>query len=194
MSNNLSDEGEVVAIGVRTPWTRWAVLGGVCALVIGVYAWSANSGVIELSGLNAENTYYNLLVQGFRARQLNLKTEVPPGLALLADPYDPDASNLYRMAYGHPLHDLSYYKGKLYLYFGITPALVLFWPYTVLTGRYLLHKDAIVIFLSAGFLVGAGLLLAVWRRYFTGVKFWIIVPCMIALGLANFTPAILARC
>jgi tetratricopeptide (TPR) repeat protein len=163
-------------------------------LVIGVYVRSANSGVIESFGLKAENTYYNLLVQGFRAGQLNLKTEVPPGLAQLADPYNPAASGPYRFIYGHPLHDLSYYKGKLYLYFGVTPALVLFWPYEALTGHYLLHKDAVVIFFSTGFLAGAGLFLTAWRRYFADVSFWIIVPCIIALGLANFTPEILTRC
>jgi tetratricopeptide (TPR) repeat protein len=169
-------------------------LGVVFALVIGVYAWSAKSGLIELYAPNAENTYYNLLVRGFRAGQLSLKTEAPPGLGQLADPYDPMACKPYRWNYGHSLFDLSYYKGKLYLYFGITPALVLFWPYAALTGHYLLHKDAVAIFFSAGFLAGAGLLLSLWRRYFAEVSFWIIVPCVMALGLANFTPAILARC
>jgi len=178
----------------QTRWTHVAILGAVCALVIGVYAWSATSGMIEFCGSNAKNTYYNLLVQGFRDGQLNLKTEVPPGLTQLADPYDPTANVPYRWIYGHPLHDASYYKGKLYLYFGITPALVLFWPYVALTGHYLWHKDAVMIFFSVGFLIGTGLLLAVWRRYFAGVSFWIVVAGVMALGLANFTPGILERC
>jgi len=178
----------------QTRWTRCAIFGVVCALVIGVYAWSADSGMIEFCGLNAKNTYYNLLVQGFRGGQLNLKTETPPGLAQLADPYDPTANQPYRWNYGHPLHDSSYYSGKLYLYFGITPALVLFWPYVALTGHYLWHKDAVVIFFSMGFLTGTGLLLAIWRRYFAGVRFWVVVAGVMALGLANFTPGILERC
>jgi tetratricopeptide (TPR) repeat protein len=194
MTDSASEEGKRAAIAGRTRWARCAVLGVVFALVIGVYAWSANSGLLELCSSSAENTYYNLLVQGFRAGQLNLKTAVPPGLAQLADPYDPTAGNPYRWNYGHPLHDLSYYKGKLYFYFGITPALALFWPCVALTGHYLLHKDAVVIFFSAGFLAGAGLLLSLWKRYFPDVSFWIIVPCVIALGLANFTPAVLGRC
>ena len=49
-------------------------LGRGLRLVIGVYAWSAKSGWLELWSSNAENSYYNLLVQGFRAGQLNLKT------------------------------------------------------------------------------------------------------------------------
>ena len=113
------------------PTTRrahYAILGAVCALVIGVYAWSAKSGWLELCGWNAENTYYNLLVQGFCAGQLNLKAEVPTGLAQLADPYDPKANRPY-LSGRYRLLDQSYYEGKLYLYFGATPALMLFWPY-----------------------------------------------------------------
>jgi len=91
----------------------------------------------------AEDAYYNLLVRGFRAGQLDLKTEVPAGLAHLADPYDPVANANYLLVDGHPLWDLSYYHGKLYLYYGVTPALVLFWPYAALTGHYLGHKDAV---------------------------------------------------
>ena len=85
-----------------------AVLVAVCALVIGVYAWSAKSGRMELWSLQAKNSYYNLLVQGFRDGQLNLKREVPPGLAQLADPYDPLDNSPY-LSTDNPLLDLSYY-------------------------------------------------------------------------------------
>ena len=194
MSDRATEEAKVAPIADSARWTRRAVLGAVCALVIGVYAWSANSGILEFLGAGAQDSYYNLLVRGFRDGRLSVKSEVPPGLAQLADPYDPAANSPYLSSQGHPLHELSYYKGKLYLYFGITPALVLFWPCVALTGQFLLHKYAVVIFFSAGFLVGAGLLLALWRRCFAAVSIWVVVPCVIALGLAIFTPAILARC
>jgi tetratricopeptide (TPR) repeat protein len=186
-SKGLSSEG-------KTRWMRCGFLLLVCGLVIGVYAWSATSGLLEFEGADAQHTYYNLLAQGFGAGQLNLKTEAPPGLAQLADPYDPAANRPYRLLGAQPLHDVSYYKGKLFLYFGVTPALLLFWPYAALTGHYLSHKTAVVIFFSAGFLAGAGLLLAMWRRYFAEVKLWIVAVCLMALGLANFIPPVLARC
>src|SRR5256885_3912631 len=116
------------APGGKTGWAGRAALAAVCALVIGIYFGSAHSGIIESSASGPPETYYNLLVQGFRIGQLNLKTEVPPGLAQLADPYVPSANRPYRWIESHPLHDTSYYRGKLYLYFGVTPALVLFWP------------------------------------------------------------------
>ncbi len=70
----------------------WISLVAVCALVIGVYAYMAQSGYWLPSTLKPADDYYNLLVQGFRAGQLSLKNEVPPGLAQLADPYDPTAN------------------------------------------------------------------------------------------------------
>ena len=89
---------------------------------------------------------------------------------------------------------MSYYKGKLYLYFGVTPALVLFWPYVILTGHYLLHKDAVVIFCALGFLVAAGLLRAVWRRYFLEINVWVAVAAILALGLGTGVLELLSRC
>ena len=169
----------------------WRSLAAVCALVIGVYAYTVHSGFLESLILNAADTYYNLLVQGFRSGQVSLKKEVPPGLAELADPYDPAANVRYRSTpYG--VHDLSYYRGKLYLYFGVTPALILFWPFTALTGHYLFHRQAVAIFCGIGFLAGVGLLCAVWRRYFAEVSIGVVAACALALGLATGVPILLS--
>jgi tetratricopeptide (TPR) repeat protein len=185
MSKNASKKNKAAATIGAIRWTQWVVLGAVCALVIGFYAWCANSGVLELMGSGAHDSYYNLLVQAFRDGHLSLERQVPAAFG------DPPQMN-WDGNYG--LDDLSYYKGKLYLYFGVTPALMLFWPYAALTGHYLLHKNATVIFFSAGFLMGAGLLWAVWRRYFKESGFWVVAVGTLALGLGNFAPAVLARC
>src|SRR5208283_2817811 len=113
-------------------------------------------------------------------------------LAHLADPYDPVA-HLGLQADGHPLWDLSYYHGKLYVYFGVTPALVLFWPYAALTGHYLGHKEAVVVFCATGFLASVGLLCWVWRRFFAEVGVAVVAAGTLALGLAVFTPINLPR-
>ncbi|MGO9246481.1 MAG: tetratricopeptide repeat protein [Verrucomicrobiia bacterium] len=166
----------------------WRAMVGVCAVVIGVYAGVAQPGVWASGSLNIADDYYNLLVQGFRAGQLSLKKEVPPRFAQPAAPYDWSANAYYEV------NDLSYYKGKLYLYFGVTPAVVLFWPYVALTGHYLSQKVAGVIFCVVGFLVSVGLLCALWRRYFAEVSVAVVVAGAFALGLATFTPLLLARC
>jgi Flp pilus assembly protein TadD len=194
MNHSKSDRDTKADLEGALPGKLWWVLGAVCAVVIGLFAWSARSGLLEARASRAGDTYYNLLVQALRSGQLNLKTEVPPGLAQLADPYDPIANSDFRLADRYPLHDLSYYRGKLYLYFGITPALLLFWPYAALTGQYLLHKDAVVIFCAVGFLASAGLLWAVWRRYFAEIGIGVVAAGTLGLGLASFMPLILPRC
>jgi len=170
----------------------WIFLMAVCSLVIGVYAYVAQSGVLESVVSNPADVSYNLLVQGFRVGQLSLEKEVPPGLAQLADPYDPTANAPYRLT-PYWLHDLSYYKGKLYLYWGATPALVLFWPLAALTGHYLLHRDAVAIFCAIGFLTSVGLLRGLWRRYFAEVGVGVVAVCALALGLATLVPVLLSQ-
>ncbi len=168
----------------------WGPLAAVSALVIGLYAYMARPGAWESLTQNAADSSYNLLVQGFRAGQLGLKKEVPPGLTQLVDPYDPAANARFRGGTDR-LHDLSYYKGKLYLYFGITPAVMLFWPFVALTGHYLFHGQAVVIFCAIGFLTSVGVLGALWRRYFSEVSLWVVAACALALGLATGVPVML---
>jgi tetratricopeptide (TPR) repeat protein len=170
----------------------WRSLAVVCALVIGAYAYLSQSGLLELLSPNPASTYYNLLVQGFRAGHLSLKIDVPPGLAQLADPYDPVANAPYRLM-PYRLHDMSYYNRRLYLYHGVTPALILFWPFVVLTGHYLLHRQAVAIFCAIGFLASVGLLHALWRRYFAEVSIGVLVACTLALGLATGMPVLLSQ-
>jgi tetratricopeptide (TPR) repeat protein len=180
--------------GAESRWIQRGILGAACMLVIGVYASMAQSGALEVLSPTAADTYYNLLVQGFRDGHLSLKKEVPHGLAQLADPYDPVANIRYRWPDHYPLHDLSYYKDRLYLYFGVTPALVLFWPYVALTGHCLFHRQAVAIFCAIGFLASVGLLRALWRRYFAHVSPWVVAACALALGLATGVPVLLSRC
>ena len=170
----------------------WKPLALACSLVIGIYAYMTQSGLLELLSPRAAETPYNLLVQGFREGHLSLAKEVPAEFIHLADPYDPTANDLYRVP-PHRMLDLSYYKGRLYLYFGITPALILFWPFVALTGHYLFQRQAVEIFCSVGFLASAGLLRALWRRYFAEVRVGVVAAGMLALGLATGVPALLSE-
>ncbi len=166
----------------RGRWWPHAIFGLVCALVIGIFILSSRPGFLEYY---PENGYYNLLVEGFRSGQLNVKKDPPPGLAQLPNPYDPVANKPFILQGEHPVLDMSYYQGKLYLYFGITPALLLFLPYAMLTGHYLSQTNATVIFCSLGFLAAAIIVHRVWRRYFPEVGAWVAALGIMAIGLAT---------
>jgi tetratricopeptide (TPR) repeat protein len=158
-----------------------AIPCAICALIIGFFVWATDPNTpLEATGSAAKTSYYNLLVQGFSEGHLYVKREAPAGLARLANPYDPAANAPYRGS----VNDLSYYKGRLYLYFGITPALLLFWPYHVLTGHYLSEGSAVAIFFAIGFAAALALVRAMCRRYFTEAKTWMITGYMLGLGLA----------
>ena len=161
------------------------MFGLACALVVGIYCWSSQPGFHEVVNSQAKDSYYNLLVQGFQAGQLNVKREAPPELAGLANPYDPAAYTPYVWNASHISYELCYYKGKLYLYQGITPALVWFFPYTALTGDYSSHQTAVMVFLILGFVVGAILMFSAWRRYFPEVSLWMMATSVLALGLTT---------
>ncbi len=73
------------------------------------------------------------------------------------------------------MHDVSYYQGHYYLYFGVTPVVVLFLPYAVVTGHDLPQHLGNLVFASMRVsCVAAGLFLAVRRRYFPahGARRW----------------------
>ena len=176
----------------RSPGWHHLLLGAVCVAVIGLLAWMAGEHGAEVASPPAAEEHYNLLVDGFRAGQLSLKRGLPPGLAQLADPYDPAANYPYRTP-PIGLHDASYYHGRLYLYFGPTPALLLFWPWVALTGHHLPERAAVVIFCALGFLAAAGLLRALWRRYFPEVSVGVVAAGCLALGLATAVPVMLQR-
>jgi tetratricopeptide (TPR) repeat protein len=173
---------------------RCIIYGLVCALVVGIFAWSAEPGELELISSRAQDAYYNLLVQGFQSGQLNVKRDPAPDLGTLSNPYDPAANTSYVWDVHHLAYEMSYYKGKLYLYFGVTPALVLFWPYEILTRHYLDHRTAVVIFFAVGFLIAAGLLHTIWRRYFPETRVWVAVAGLLAVGLASGILAMLSAC
>jgi tetratricopeptide (TPR) repeat protein len=168
------------------------VLGAIGALGTALFLALAAANVTEWGKASARDEDYNLLVQGFQHGQLSLAKAVPAGLSQLADPYDPAANAVYR-AIPYGLDDLSYRGGKLYLYFGPSPALLLFWPWAALTGDYLFQRTAVAVFCSAGFLASLGLLHGLWRRYFSHVGLRMVAALALALALATSAPILLQK-
>lgn len=157
-----------------------AIFSAFCSFLIGVLTWVTDSYSPQVNP-DSTNSYYNLLVQGFQSGQLNMKMDTPPEFAKLADPYSPMHS--WDQGYWSNKLVTSYYKGKFYLYFGVTPALALFWPYAALTGHYLSDRYAVAIFFAFGFLMMCGILCAVRRRYFPETSFGTFAPAIFASGL-----------
>ncbi len=123
--------------------------------------------------------YYGLLAEGFRSGHLYAAIEPHPALLALPDPYDPVANAPYRV------HDMSLFQGKYYLYFGVTPVVLLFLPVRLLTGFYPTEPFAVAFFLTVGLGAGAALIGSVRRRWFPGAPAWMAPLAVACLGLAS---------
>jgi hypothetical protein len=113
--------------------------------------------------------YYGLLTQALLAGQLNLEIAPDPRLLKLANPYaGPQGTD-------RP-HDMSFYRGKFYLYYGVTPALILLGPWRLLTGTYLTETAATTTFSFAGVILWSLWLWRIKRRLFAGISpFWLVL-------------------
>ena len=120
--------------------------------------------------------YYPLLADAFLAGQTSLLIHPPPEMLALPDPYDPEANANYR------LHDASLYHGKYYLYFGPTPAIVLFLPYRVLTGSHLPTRIAVALFCNLGFAFSCLLLFVLARHQEWDLPGWLASFAVLSMG------------
>lgn len=107
------------------PWPKWLLIGESQRGV----AWSYFKCAAGYGDLTTRQppSYYGLLTEALAAGEVHLKLIPDPKFLRLADPYaGPQATS-------RP-HDMSFYRGKFYHYYGITPAVELMLPWHLLTG------------------------------------------------------------
>lgn len=121
--------------------------------------------------------YYGLLTEAFLAGQLHLKIEPDPRLVALDNPYaGPQGAN-------RP-HDMSYYRGRFYLYYGATPVLLLYLPWRLLTGHYLGEALGGTLLLYGGVTLSVLMFLAARRRWFPALSTGWVLLLILVLGFS----------
>ncbi len=176
--------------GSRSRWEA-AGIALIVSSVVWFYGYLATSHSLTPFTFGKEPTdYYHYLVDGFLHGQLSLRVKPPPGLAALPDQYDPSA----RMRIDQPgWADMTYFKGRYYLYFGAAPAITLFLPFKVLTGLYFPESLACVVFCAGGYIASLTLFLAMRRRHFPECSTGIVWLGTLMLGMGNFCVVMLTR-
>ncbi len=169
----------VVVIGVFYFWTAWSC--GASLIVPKGLTFSGNSPDLCPSHYG----YYNLLTDSFLAGQVSLQVQPPREMQALDNPYDPVKNKPYRLA------DVSYYKGKYYLYFGPTPAVLLFAPWRALGIGNMSEPLAVFIFATAGLVFGLLLLRHMVCRYLPATPLWLRAAAVVCVGLCNLMPFLL---
>jgi hypothetical protein len=123
--------------------------------------------------------YYGLLTAGFCSGHLYAAIDPHPGLLALDDPYDPVANAPYRV------HDMSFWRGHYYLYYGVTPVLIFFWPIVATTGWYPTEALAVALFSWGSVAAAIVLLSAMRRRYFPKAPISVFTMAALCLAFAN---------
>ena len=98
---------------------RVFLFGHVWLLIFTIYAWFITFGTF--TEWRASTRYYSLLADAFNKGQLYVDVDPGQGLLNAEDPYNSEG----RPAFNDDVWDLSLYKGKLFLYWGPVPALLL---------------------------------------------------------------------
>lgn len=167
----------MTVLGDKKRWRRWANLIAVCCLVA-VVGWKYVHDARMTGPFLSHHApgYYGLLTDALRSGQLNLKIPVDPRLLKLANPYAGP------QGVARP-HDMSFYHGKFYIYYGITPVLILFLPWRILTGTFLTEVAGTTLFCFGGFLLGTVWLLGLRKRLYPDAAFgW----TLLAIALFGF--------
>jgi hypothetical protein len=187
-------------------WWKFTV-ATISALVLAFYIWTAGTkGVPFIVDIGPEEYYkqvptpclfpdisphhygfYNLMADAYSAGRADLLLDPPRELVELQNPWDPEQNARWRIL------DLSYYKGRYYLYFGPVPALTLFIPFRWLGIGKISEPLAVVIYCYGLFLCSVYILLSCVKSYLPNCNRLLVISAIFALGLSNTAPFILSH-
>ncbi len=119
-----------------------------CAVAVTWLSMYDQTGALSTGWKNTSgNQITKELVDAFRAGQVHLLDKPSEELLAMENPYDWSARSALKVSakWDHLLFD-----GKYYSYYGIAPVLLLFLPYTLLTGYYFPTAEAVLLFGAIG--------------------------------------------
>jgi hypothetical protein len=151
------------------------------------YVWTATSSYRPFHPRDTSKEFYNQLTDSLMQGRVSLEAKPAPELLALGDPYDPAANERFR------LHDASLYRGRYYLYFGISPALTLYVPWRVMTGTALSDDVAVTVFCMVGYVFSCLLLLTLLKASDIRAHWILQGAAMLALGLGQAAPILIRR-
>lgn len=172
-------------------WLRrhaFVLIGG--AALLGYYLWTVSSSGDPLTFSSHDPSYYNQLGDSFLAGKLHLLRTPPPQLLHLPNPYDPVANAPYRAA---GIHDMSLYHGRLYLYWGPAPVLLLYLPFRLLGLGEISDPLAVALFAFIGTCFAVALLRYLTRRYLPKTPSWMLAAGTVAVVMGSALPFTLRR-
>ena len=166
-------------------WARRVAVAVALVAVSWFYLWTVQTAGSVVQPHGQRGDYYNLLVDGFLDGHLYMKEDPDPRLLALPPEQRPGNAP-FKL-------DASLYEGRYYLYFGVTPVIVLNLPFFLLTGQDLPEALTAVVFMVAGLLVATAWWLGVRRRFFPELGPGWTALGVLAIGLCTAAPSALRR-
>ncbi len=146
-------------------------------LVILVYVWFISSGTWT-TWVSPTHLYADL-ARGFLKGKLYLPIKVSSNLLVSPDPYNSSIG----LGLQGPL-DVSYFRGKYYLYWGPVPALILVLVHPIISWR-VGDLQLLFGFLTGIFILQCLLTVVIWDRLFTDLPKYILWLLILLVGLAS---------
>ena len=133
--------------------------------------WPHHKQYQELAEVMAEGHFY-------------LDTEPSEELINVENPYD----TIYLQAGGIDyLADYAYYEGHYYVYFGIVPELLLYFPVHLLTGHHMPNYMAVFLFYCGFILAIFALYREIIKRWFTHTPYFLyLILCILTVYCGNY--------
>ncbi len=170
---------------------RVLALSATAAVVLAGYVFFISLGT--WTHWPSTTDYYDRLSSALASGHLYVKETPDPALLALPDPYNPDArkgiSGLVAETPGS-IWDMSMYQGKVYLYWGPAPALVLI-PFKLFLPVVFGDQLLTFAFLFGAFLFESLILIRLWRRYFAALPTLAVIASMLLIAFANPAPWLL---
>jgi hypothetical protein len=152
------------------------LLGHLWAIIIVIYVGFITFGTF--TSWTHTSHYYTQLADAFNKGNLYVDRQPDKSLLEAPDPYD--VTN--RLPFSDEIWDMSFYKGKLYLYWGSLPALLIA-PIQLIFNKKV-TDNYLVFFFSIGLLIFNSLIiLKLWKMFFPEVPARYVFVCIPLIGL-----------
>lgn len=129
-------------------WKKFILEGAMyiipIAIIIGIFAFFGNF-MYQFASPNEGTQISKELVDAFMKGHVYLDEQPSQALLSLSNPYDPNMRGGVSFLWDHLL-----YNGKYYSYYGITPVMILFLPFRLITGEYLQDAYGVLLFSIIG--------------------------------------------
>jgi len=178
----------------RYRMTMMYLSSGLLGIIIVItYVWFISVGTWNnWPRTNDYRGYFDQLGKAFDQGKLYIQTKPAPALLLLSNPYDPLARKQIPQADTWKIWDLSLYNGKLYLYWGPIPALIIaaIKPFLAVEvdDQYLVFAFILCLFFSQSLLI-----LKIWSDFFDHLPAWTVLMSVVLGGFINPIPWILSQ-